>query len=1303
MITPKIICNYLLKKQGTATPLVVQLVNDKNEPIKNKSLKIFINGKWYNRTTDNNGNASLNINLISGNYQTTITVIGDNTYREVSKGVLVSVVSNKVTPTLKVDNLTKIYGTNEPLKAQLSYNGNVLTDKDVTFKINNVTYTRKTDINGIASLNVNLPPDTYPVVVSLPVNDTLNIVTKNVNVNVTVDKSVPELTVNNLTKTYGTSTPLTAKLTINGTPLINREVTININGVNYKRTTNNNGDVSLNINLNPGTYPVKVTKPAEQYYQAVTSYATVKVNKAKPIVHANNLEKTYKGKEPFTCKILGYDNKPLTNKSIALTINGVKYNRTTNNNGEASLNINLPPNLYEILITVYGDVHYDAVTVSRTIRVNKQKTRMEGTNITKFAKDTAVYQCAVYNEHNERVQGTINFKVNGVEYQRHTGNDGLAKLNIRLWTGEYRIRAWFSGDNLYKGSSVENDITVKMNAGTKAKVEGESITSTESKIYVGGHPDASGGIILDTNVVEMMDKIYPDGIPFTDYEITESDQRTKTAKFTTPLGLDLTSNFTYCVITNPYHEDFGGVVLSEDYDADKDLYTYQCQDWRRQYISKSRFVSEGEITKYEALQARILYPFLSGNIKLPLSNETLKKYSKYLTGLRPLNEYKVKIGVLKPQNYLEPKTDTFLSYDSVIDSIFNIALDGQNNLDIWFDKYGIIHLDPIDWDYWLNTGLLLTTENIAEYKYGFDTTNILTGVRVKNADNSATHDFWNDYSYPNNKTGTKGTKVGDDLAIIFGNNNTIIEGPKTQTGTSNTGTSTTTSTGTNNVTSGIMSGKQSFVVGCDGGTSTQRITEVINALKAKGHDAISVGQGPSSVTNYGLRSASKGKIGIFIVNGNDGGVFYDFVQSYYGYKYLIMMFESQKATTDKWITCNAMKNTKCYIDPRQGYARQVYTSGVENYTPEQWMKKYPGKMGVACGPKGCSFQDVINNLVNGNLIDGSGSSTTTTTTTSNTGDGTTTQQTVDVNSPEYIAEQYRLAVAEYSKSVRSLMKFSIKIPLNDPIYKFLHTNSFLFTDLPEKFALINLPKIYKNLASYKVSRGVPYVKNRWYIEQVKIKQDNKGLFADVTLNAFPSDLSSFSSAMKGYISAYDSAFKSTSNTTTTNGTTNTTSSNIPARTDGKTDCSAAYSLSYVHTGSTGNPARVKTPSANDYGKIGREGTNYANFVKGCSSPREVYKKLSNAGWNGSSRYRRFNDESVGSSCVEGVFKQGYANCAGLAKLLKACMDVCGFKCAVAHVQEHYMNVVEINGKWESCDLCYQSGKYPGYQSAGFNR
>ena len=72
--------------------------------------------------------------------------------------------------------------------------------------------------------------------------------------------------------------------------------------------------------------------------------------------------------------------------------------------------------LEELKIKVYGDQFHHIYNSTRTVAVNKQATRMEGINITKYAKDTAVYQCAVYNELSERVQGKINFKVKTNDY-----------------------------------------------------------------------------------------------------------------------------------------------------------------------------------------------------------------------------------------------------------------------------------------------------------------------------------------------------------------------------------------------------------------------------------------------------------------------------------------------------------------------------------------------------------------------------------------------------------------------------------------------------------------------------------------------------------------------------------------------------------------------------------------------------------------------------------------------------------------------------------------------------------------------
>ena len=116
------------------------------------------------------------------------------------------------------------------------------------------------------------------------------------------------------------------------------------------------------------------------------------------------------------------------------------------------------------------------------------------------------------------------------------------------------------------------------------------------------------------------------------------------------------------------------------------------------------------------------------------------------------------------------------------------------------------------------------------------------------------------------------------------------------------------------------------------------------------------------------------------------------------------------------------------------------------------------------------------------------------------------------------------------------------------------------------------------------------------------------------------------------------------------------------------------------------------------GKIGREGTNYAEFVKGCT-PKEAYKKL--ASKHNYSNYSGYPDNH--QACASNTLNASWTNCGDRARLLKACMDVLGQPCVIYHVYNHYMNGILINGRWETVDLCYQSGSMPQYQTAGWNR
>lgn len=100
--------------------------------------------------------------------------------------------------------------------------------------------------------------------------------------------------------------------------------------------------------------------------------------------------------------------------------------------------------------------------------------------------------------------------------------------------------------------------------------------------------------------------------------------------------------------------------------------------------------------------------------------------------------------------------------------------------------------------------------------------------------------------------------------------------------------------------------------------------------------------------------------------------------------------------------------------------------------------------------------------------------------------------------------------------------------------------------------------------------------------------------------------------------------------------------------------------------------------------IGKQGTNYAEYVKGSSSVCDVIKKLrAKMKYSGYANCKWKDAED----CFDHI---GQINCADSAKLVKCCMDVCGFTCAILHGNNHYFNVVKKDGQWYTVDLCFKS-------------
>ena len=151
------------------------------------------------------------------------------------------------------------------------------------------------------------------------------------------------------------------------------------------------------------------------------------------------------------------------------------------------------------------------------------------------------------------------------------------------------------------------------------------------------------------------------------------------------------------------------------------------------------------------------------------------------------------------------------------------------------------------------------------------------------------------------------------------------------------------------------------------GKENSRINALCDALKEKGHTATNGGVGPNTVQSKGLNSSSSGMIGVFIVGGSDAGMYTDFrdglKRGYYHYKHMKVVFASETATTDKWITCNGLANTSLVRAWDDNYSGSNIDA--VGQTAKAFFDANKQYISYACGKKGCTFQDVINNFFNG--------------------------------------------------------------------------------------------------------------------------------------------------------------------------------------------------------------------------------------------------------------------------------------------------------------------------------------------------
>ena len=406
----------------------------------NGNVTITVNGKNYVAVVKY-GVASVTISdLAKGNYNVSVKYSGDNKYLPSENTTQFSVA--KVSDyNVTVDIVDIIEGENVTVTVVVPDDGT----GEVIITIDGKEYKGSVD-NGVAKVVIpDLKEGTYKVVTFYTGDNKYDSMI--VNGTITVNKNTKTtLTMDDVVKYFKGAQNLTAKLVdAFGNPITNATVYFTVNGKVYAKTTDKNGTASMGIGLVPNEYKVNAVFNGTKDYDKATANATVTV---KNTVLGNDTTLYFCNGTKYVAKFLDSNGKALANTTVKFNINGVFYTRVTDENGTASLTIKLDPKSY--VITAYnpatGEERANNITVMPTLITKDLSMKFQ---------DGSKFNVTILDGQGKPLANqNVTFNVNGVFYNKVSGADGVASLNINLNAGKYIITS------MWNGYQVGNNITI---------------------------------------------------------------------------------------------------------------------------------------------------------------------------------------------------------------------------------------------------------------------------------------------------------------------------------------------------------------------------------------------------------------------------------------------------------------------------------------------------------------------------------------------------------------------------------------------------------------------------------------------------------------------------------------------------------------------------------------------------------------------------------------------------------------------------------------------------------------------------
>lgn len=235
-------------------------------------------------------------------------------------------------PVIYGEDLSMYYKNGSRYEVSIYQDGKIINsqnnDSKVIFNVNGVNYTKEL-VNGKASIGINLNPGNYTITTFYHYTDGLATKTNNIEV-------LSTILANDVVKFFRNGTQYCAKFLDGcGSPLVNASVIFNINGVFYKKQTDDNGMARLNINLFPGEYILTAIH--------LNGEEKANIIKVLTTISAEDISLVENKSGVFVLKI--HDGA----RNVSITINGVEYIVQTDDGGVATLNVSLSKGNHAVL------------------------------------------------------------------------------------------------------------------------------------------------------------------------------------------------------------------------------------------------------------------------------------------------------------------------------------------------------------------------------------------------------------------------------------------------------------------------------------------------------------------------------------------------------------------------------------------------------------------------------------------------------------------------------------------------------------------------------------------------------------------------------------------------------------------------------------------------------------------------------------------------------------------------------------------------------------------------------------------